>query len=99
MPAWGAARCTDIDWLAGAGAEVGWPVQSLLLLLTDRTEAAPSQLSGPGAERLAATGTSPQPVELRRSSQPKPLQTIRADMNDPPWPTLGGGTTTTSRMT
>lgn len=49
---------TDIDWSAGEGVEVRGPVQALLLLLTGRTEAALPQLSGPGTERLAASGAS-----------------------------------------
>jgi uncharacterized protein (TIGR03083 family) len=44
---------TDVDWSVGEGAEVRGPVQAQLLLLTGRTEAALTQLDGPGAERVA----------------------------------------------
>ncbi|HVL86040.1 MAG TPA: maleylpyruvate isomerase family mycothiol-dependent enzyme [Pseudonocardia sp.] len=49
---------TDVDWSAGAGAEVRGPIQALLLLVTGRTEAVLAQLDGPGAERLATPGAS-----------------------------------------
>jgi uncharacterized protein (TIGR03083 family) len=50
---------TDVDWSAGAGAEVAGPAGALLLLLTGRVAAALPALSGPGtAPLLAATTTS-----------------------------------------
>jgi uncharacterized protein (TIGR03083 family) len=53
---------TDIDWSAGEGADVRGTVQALLLLLTGRTVTALPQLTGPGAQRLAATAGPAQPV-------------------------------------
>lgn len=50
---------TDVDWSAGAGAEVRGPVGALLLLLTGRTETARPQLRGPGVGRLAVPGVAP----------------------------------------
>ena len=55
---------TDVDWSAGAGAEVRGPVKALLLLLTGRIDAALPHLSGPGLARLTATGIRSQPAEL-----------------------------------
>jgi uncharacterized protein (TIGR03083 family) len=52
---------TDVDWSAGEGAEVRGPVQSLLLLLTGRTEAALPQLTGPGVERLPTVSQKARP--------------------------------------
>jgi uncharacterized protein (TIGR03083 family) len=40
---------TDVDWSAGAGAEVQGPIRALLLLVTGRTAAAAPLLSGAGA--------------------------------------------------
>lgn len=53
----------DVDWSVGDGPEVRGPVTALLLLLTGRTDAALPQLSGAGAERLAA---------VRRPTGPNP---------------------------
>jgi uncharacterized protein (TIGR03083 family) len=44
---------TDIDWSAGAGAEVCGPIAAVMLVLSGRLVALP-QLSGPGAEVLAS---------------------------------------------
>ena len=52
----------DVDWSVGEGAEIRGSVTALLLLLTGRTEAALPQLSGPGAERLAATAEPHRPT-------------------------------------
>jgi uncharacterized protein (TIGR03083 family) len=46
-------RATDIDWSAGAGAEVRGPIATLLLLLTGRTATALPHLSGPGVQAVA----------------------------------------------
>ena len=54
---------TDVDWSAGEGVEIRGPVQALLLLLTDRTEAALPPLCGPGVDRLAGAGRPPEPVD------------------------------------
>jgi hypothetical protein len=51
----------DVDWSAGEGAEVSGSVQSLLLLLTGRTEAALPQLAGPGVERLPTVSQKARP--------------------------------------
>lgn len=45
---------TDVEWAAGAGAEVAGPAGALLLLLTGRTVAALPALSGPGTAQLLA---------------------------------------------
>lgn len=44
---------TDVEWTAGAGAEIRGPIDALLLLLTGRTAAAMPRLSGPGAAALS----------------------------------------------
>lgn len=44
---------SDLDWTAGAGAEVRGPARALLLLLTGRTAAAMPMLSGAGTPGLA----------------------------------------------
>ena len=54
---------TDVDWSAGAGAEVRGPVQALLLLLTGRTAAALPELSGPGTTQLATSPMTSSPPE------------------------------------
>jgi uncharacterized protein (TIGR03083 family) len=41
---------TDVDWYAGAGAELRGPLGMLLLLLTGRTTTALPHLSGPGVQ-------------------------------------------------
>jgi uncharacterized protein (TIGR03083 family) len=43
---------TDIDWSAGAGAELRGPIRMLLLLLTGRTTTALPHLSGPGVQTI-----------------------------------------------
>jgi len=43
---------TDIDWSAGAGAELRGPIGMLLLLLTARTTTALPQPSGPGVRTV-----------------------------------------------
>jgi uncharacterized protein (TIGR03083 family) len=43
---------TDIDWSAGAGAELRAPIRMLLLLLTGRTTTALPHLSGPGVQTI-----------------------------------------------
>jgi hypothetical protein len=43
---------TDIDWSAGAGAELRGPIGMLLLLLTARTTTAVPQLPGPGVRTV-----------------------------------------------
>jgi hypothetical protein len=48
---------TDVDWSAGQGAEVRGAIQDLLLLLTGRTAVVLPRLSGPGAQRLAGSGS------------------------------------------
>lgn len=45
---------TDVEWSAGAGAEVEGPVDALLLLLTGRVTAALPRLAGPGVPVVAA---------------------------------------------
>ncbi len=44
---------TDVDWSAGAGAEVEGPIDALLLLLTGRVTTALPRLSGPGLPALS----------------------------------------------
>jgi uncharacterized protein (TIGR03083 family) len=44
---------TDIDWSAGAGAEVRGPIGMLLLLMTGRTATALPYMSGPGVHTIA----------------------------------------------
>ncbi|GAA1377120.1 maleylpyruvate isomerase family mycothiol-dependent enzyme [Catellatospora chokoriensis] len=44
---------TDTDWAMGSGAEVGGPIEAILLVLTGRLAALPA-LSGVGATALAA---------------------------------------------
>ncbi|GIJ46053.1 hypothetical protein Val02_29390 [Virgisporangium aliadipatigenens] len=53
---------TDVDWSAGAGAEIRGPIDALLLLLTGRTEAVVHRLSGPGVAALSAGPTRGRPV-------------------------------------
>jgi uncharacterized protein (TIGR03083 family) len=48
-------RATDTDWRVGTGPEVSGPALALLLLLTGRTDAAASDLSGPGVQALKAS--------------------------------------------
>jgi uncharacterized protein (TIGR03083 family) len=43
---------TDVEWSAGAGAEVEGPIDALLLLLTGRVTAARPRLTGPGVPTL-----------------------------------------------
>ncbi|MGN9912136.1 maleylpyruvate isomerase family mycothiol-dependent enzyme [Phytohabitans sp. LJ34] len=44
---------TDVEWSAGAGAEVDGPIGALLLLLTGRVSTALPHLTGPGVPTLA----------------------------------------------
>lgn len=46
---------TDVEWSAGAGAEVEGPIDALLLLLTGRLTAALPRLRGRGVPALSAT--------------------------------------------
>jgi uncharacterized protein (TIGR03083 family) len=48
---------TDVEWTAGAGAEVAGPAAALLLLLTGRAAAALPALTGPGTAQLLAPNT------------------------------------------
>jgi uncharacterized protein (TIGR03083 family) len=48
---------TDTDWSVGSGAEIRGPIRGLLLLLTGRTAAAASLLSGEGVAHLAGSTT------------------------------------------
>jgi uncharacterized protein (TIGR03083 family) len=49
-----ALTADDVDWAVGTGPEIRGPAVSLLLLLTGRTSAAITSLSGPGVEALRA---------------------------------------------
>lgn len=64
-------RATDVDWSAGAGAEVRGPIQALLLLLTGRTGTVLAQLDGPGVARLADPGV-PDSGDGPAESPPRP---------------------------
>ena len=77
---------TDVDWSAGAGAEVRGPLQALLLLLTGRTEAALPHLSGPGLARLTATDTRSQPAELVQVPGQHSVPANAEDRHDQPAP-------------
>jgi uncharacterized protein (TIGR03083 family) len=48
---------TDVDWAAGAGAEVRGPIDALLLVLTGRAGAVRHRLTGPGVAGLSAAPT------------------------------------------
>ena len=48
---------TDVDWAAGAGADVHGPIVALLLLLTGRTATAAPMLTGDGVSRLSSSMT------------------------------------------
>ena len=78
---------TDTDWTAGAGAELRGPVPALLMLLTGRTATALPQLTGPGAQRLSASGGAVSTASQTGPAAPRPsAPRARPTRRPPPRP-------------
>ena len=62
---------TDVDWAAGAGAEIRGPVDAILPLLAGRTATLP-RLTGEGAAHLAARHPPPRPTAGSQAPRDQP---------------------------